>query len=357
MTKLVRFAAACVAAVVAFGACGSLWGETCTYDGGWDVTPSGEADDIVIVSGDLTWGASLPAKVASWTQSGGTVTFQTVYGDTGFTLFEVTGDVSLTGGTWTHTENSSAETYRLAVTVGGNLNLGTDATIDVTGCGYVKGKGPGYPGGSAGGCYGGIGTNGSDANCYGSVMRPVNLGSGGNHNAGGGAIALTVGGTLTLNGAIVCDGYVGAKGRGDSVQYSGGSGGSVLLVANAFAGTGSVSASGGAVSTGYWGAGGRVALVQTGEATDFSAFTGSVHAWPTGKMIWARVRSTTRRRRTVTAGGAWSSTAALQRRVRRRRSFISTSRRWSLRRARSRFRTARRSRSSAGRAPSLRWAR
>ena len=272
--KQLVFAAAVVAGLVAFG-------ETSTFtDGAWDVPPSSEADDIVIVSGDLTWGASLPAKVASWTQSGGTVTFQTKYGAD---PFEVTGNVSLTGGTWTHTANSDKETYRLAVTVGGNFNLGTDATIDVTGCGYVKGKGPGFPGGSAGGCYGGIGTNGSDANCYGSVMRPVNLGSGGNHNAGGGAIALTVGGTLTINGAIVCDGYVGAKGRGDSTSYSGGSGGSVLLVANAFEGAGSVSASGGAVSTGYWGAGGRIALVQTGEATDFSAFTGSVHAWPTVK--------------------------------------------------------------------------
>ena len=280
MAKLGKFTAACVAVVFAFGACGSLLGETCTYDGGWDVTPSGAADDIVIVSGDLAWGASLPTRVASWTQSGGTVTFQTQYGAA---PFEVTGDVSLTGGTWTHTVNSSAETYRLAVTVGGNFNLDTNATVDVTGCGYALKKGPGFPGGSAGGCYGGIGTNGSDANCYGSVMRPVNLGSGGNHNAGGGAIALTVGKTLTINGAIVCDGFAAKTGRGDSVQYSGGSGGSVLLVANAIAGAGSVSASGGAVTTGYWGGGGRIALVQTGEATDFSDFTGPVHAWPTVK--------------------------------------------------------------------------
>ena len=41
MNKLGKFAAACVAVVFAVGACGSLSGETCTYDGGWDVTPSG----------------------------------------------------------------------------------------------------------------------------------------------------------------------------------------------------------------------------------------------------------------------------------------------------------------------------
>lgn len=51
-------------------ATGSLWGATCTFtDGAWDTTPSSAEDEIVIDSGDLTWGATLPPKVASWTQT------------------------------------------------------------------------------------------------------------------------------------------------------------------------------------------------------------------------------------------------------------------------------------------------
>ena len=138
---------------------GVSFGATCTYNGAWDTAPTGEADEIVIQSGELTWGTSLPAQVASWTQMGGTVTF--ALGAS--TFFEVVGDVSLTGGTWTHSANVNAApqdgagNYRLWVKSGGAFTLGADATISAVGKGYRPEKGPGRHTSSGGGSYGGRG--------------------------------------------------------------------------------------------------------------------------------------------------------------------------------------------------------
>lgn len=122
--------------------------EICTYeDGAWKdgKAPTAAEDEIVIVSGELTWDSSLPAEVASWTQSGGTVTFQTVFpGQGDFELFEVAGDVSLTGGTWTHAANSAnKKEYRLCVDVAGSMVIGPDAARlpEGTGCDLVGAKG------------------------------------------------------------------------------------------------------------------------------------------------------------------------------------------------------------------------
>ena len=108
MSKLGKFAAACAAVLVGVAA----FGATCTYtDGNWDTTPSGESDDIVIVSGDLTWGAALPHKVASWT----------------------------------HKANGNAETYRLNVKVGGDMTLAEEAVVDSYNKGFAATKGIGAP--------------------------------------------------------------------------------------------------------------------------------------------------------------------------------------------------------------------
>ncbi|HEY9174286.1 MAG TPA: hypothetical protein VI136_18545, partial [Verrucomicrobiae bacterium] len=76
--------------------------------------------------------------------------------------------------------------------------------------------------------------------------------------AGGGAIRLEVGGTLTLTGSIQANGNDGVGNNS-----GGGSGGSVFLVASNLTGTGTISAAGGKGKTqtvGGGGGGGRIAV-------------------------------------------------------------------------------------------------
>ena len=121
-----------VAISVALCAALSSFGATCTFNGAWDAAPAA-GDDIVVTDGALTWTADMPHQVASWTQSDGTVTFETTYNDT-FPKLEVTGNVVLEGGTWTHKANPNTtnpgsanpvyhQDYRLFVFVGGNMTV------------------------------------------------------------------------------------------------------------------------------------------------------------------------------------------------------------------------------------------
>lgn len=281
MNKLGKFAAACAAVVCAFGAQGA----TCTFtDGAWDTTPSSAEDEIVVASGNLTWGATMPPKVKSWTQTGGTVTFQTVFpGQGDFQLFEVTGDVSLTGGTWTHTKNGNTEQYRLCAKVGGNFTIGTDAQVSAYGKGFNN-KGWGGPVAGSSGTYGrahggrGYHQNKHKTVCYGSVVEPERIGSGMCAQlAAGGAIRIVVGGTLTVNGSVDADGDE-YQSNGSLYSYWSGTGGSVWLTADKFAGAGRISADAGWCTDNYQGGGGRISLIQTGEAADISAFTGKFSA-------------------------------------------------------------------------------
>jgi hypothetical protein len=83
------------------------------------------------------------------------------------------------------------------------------------------------------------------------------LGNVGNFSTGGGAINLTVAGTLTL------DGTVGADGNGGVFPGAGGgAGGSVLLTVGSLAGGGNIAANGGAGQDGAGGGGGggRIAI-------------------------------------------------------------------------------------------------
>ncbi len=254
------------------GVIGVAQAATCTWTGSWDTTPSGASDVIVVSSGGaMTWDASLPATVASWTQDAtyaGTVTVATVYGPSGFTNFTVTGDVTLKGGVWTHLANTGGETNRLCVTVNGNLFI-TNATINVDIKGYDKGSGPG---GSTlvGGTYGGVASfSGASLRTYGAIASPTNLGSGGKNNAGGGAVILSVAGTSTVAGVI------SAWGQGSSA--SDGAGGSVFLTTGWLTGNGMLKANGG---DGYnngrsGGGGGRVAIVLTGAGAGFGDWKGS----------------------------------------------------------------------------------
>jgi len=252
-------------------------GNTCTWTGTWDTTPA-NTDDVIVVSsgGNLTWGSSLPATVASWSQEAsyaGTVTVATVYpGKGAFTNFTITGDCTIQGGTWTHSANTGGQTNRLCVTINGNLTV-TNATIGADGQGYTSG-GPG--GGSSvfqgtGGAYGGgsAGTAATNRSTYGSIISPADCGSQGGY-AGGGAISLTVAGTTTVSSA----GIISANGWGPGWDGRG-SGGSVKLRTGWLTGSGTIRANGGTTSGGNGGSGGggRVAIVLANGS--FSTWTGT----------------------------------------------------------------------------------
>ena len=163
-SRIVRRAVFAAVVVASFS---SAFGETCTWTGAWDVEPQ-EGDAIVIASGDLTWKSPLPLSVASWTQDAdytGTVTF-----DTGLETFAVTGDVTLNGGTWTHTANPSFKstdegwtsgrgTKQLIVSCGGNFTINPGATINVEGKGYLNKQGPGWGEQGRGASHGGSGAD------------------------------------------------------------------------------------------------------------------------------------------------------------------------------------------------------
>ena len=163
--------------------------------------------------------------------------------------------------------------------------------------GGINGDGKGFAGGSGtgaghsislpagvsggGGAYGGYGGPSSlgaaGGAYYGSLQQPFDFGSGGGAGAGsapyslggsgGGAIRLTVTGTLTLNGRITANG-----GNGFGQGSGGGSGGSVWLTLGSFSGAGLVAANGGPGEPpfGGGGGGGRIAIYYSGP----NAFSG-----------------------------------------------------------------------------------
>ena len=241
-------------------------------------------DDVVLNTTshkNMTW--DLNISLSGWSQIGytGKVSVATVYGTSGFTNFNITGDCTISNGVWTQIANPNVnyESNRLSATIGGNLTLGSNASIDVKGKGYANSQGPGS--GASGG-YGGrakIPWNITQAGwCYGSITAPTNLGSGGG-SAGGGAILLRVSGTLRNEGLICADGAAAA--------YYTGSGGSVYLVAGAITGGGVIRAYGGASGATDGAGGGRIALVVTNAGADFSFYTGTVLALAGGSLASA----------------------------------------------------------------------
>jgi hypothetical protein len=252
--------------------------------GNW--SPSGaptNTDDIVLDStspSNLTWDAAATNVVASWTQAttyGGTATVATLYAAQGtFTNVTVTGNLTVNGGVLTHGDNSTygsgnTERYRLALTVGGDLTVGSGGRIDGDARGYAVGQGTGAGNsylaaashGGQGGKYAGV----ADAsyafrNTYGSIRTPMRLGSGGGEaGSGGGSIQLTVGGATTVDGMILaCGGRYRSGGN-----LKGGSGGSIWLRTGTLGGSGIIEASGGSPNRGADSSpgGGRVAVVIT----------------------------------------------------------------------------------------------
>ena len=176
----------------------------------------------------------------------------------------------------------------LDVAVLRNATIDADGAISVDGKGFGLGSGPGagiggpthsYVGSGAG--YGGNGGASSVSPggvTYGSAQQPVDRGSGGGYGSGGasggseggGAIRLTVGGVLTVNGQLSAGGDAALED-----DAGGGSGGSIWLAAGALAGNGAIAADGGAgeLYNGGGGGGGRIALY-----APVNAFAGQVSA-------------------------------------------------------------------------------
>jgi len=179
---------------------------------------------------------------------------------------------------------SSANDTNLSLALLGNLNVAEGAGIVADAKGFSRDSGPGYGGSlnnqGAGGGYGGWGgdsTSGAwGGSIYGSPARPVDRGSGGGSgssypaagSAGGGAIRLTVAGTIDLNGLISAGGESGWQD-----DAGGGSGGSIWLSARKFTGNGALAAVGGDGDFfgGGGGGGGRIAIY-----SPTNSFTGFV---------------------------------------------------------------------------------
>jgi hypothetical protein len=153
----------------------------------------------------------------------------------------------------------------LVLSVNGNATMESNAAINAD-FRSTSGLGAGSEacGAGSGGSYGGYGgasvcgTPGGAV--YGSVIFPVNLGSPGGSKPlapGGGAINMTVAGTLSLAGNISAN---GAPASGST--NGGGSGGSVRLTVGTLTGGGTISANGGPANNlvGGGGGGGRVAV-------------------------------------------------------------------------------------------------
>jgi hypothetical protein len=168
-----------------------------------------------------------------------------------------------------------------------------------TGAGRSEGTGDGYVGG--GGGHGGYGAGGGGTpyayggGTYGSVTEPMELGSGGGGygqdgaagGSGGGAIRLSVTGTLQVDGSVSARGLAGT-----GPSAGGGSGGSIYLIVGTLSGSGVIAANGGAGSgLGGGGGGGRIAVVSTG-ANIFSglmsAFGGGGYAWGGAGTIYIK---------------------------------------------------------------------
>ena len=191
------------------------------------------------------------------------------------------------GGALMQYRNMTLETYKLNLTISGNLTIMSNGGIHANALGFYKGYGPGvgrdtYCGGSHGGTGGGGTSTTPRYNTnptYGSVIAPANLGSGsgdtagGSVTSGGGAILLTVPGTTTVASAGLISASAGM----------GGAGGSVYLTTGWLNGSGTIRANGETGSSGLdtrgSGGGGRVAIILTGTDASLSNWTGTNSAY------------------------------------------------------------------------------
>lgn len=270
----------------------------------WSAGHTPLASEIIVVDGSISqttmhWDPAdneLTDTVAEWRQinDAGTVSFYTTYPTRStFSTFNVTGDVLIEAGSWTHPVSRSfvygdacyaskcatGGVYRLDVTVGGNVTVGESAAIDVVGKGA-------YPeatrcvDGSTYGTHGG--THNGSWPTFGSVFKPNSIGGIGTQKgtdqyvkyaAGSGAVHFTVAGDFVLNGKIDASSYRGS--------YGAGGGGSIWLeIDGALTGSGNLIANGLSVSDGQGSGGGRIAIyADTIDSTISKTATAAYNRW------------------------------------------------------------------------------
>lgn len=202
---------------------------------------------------------------------GGALTIEStgkLYANTTRTFSSITNN-----GVISHTKNTTAETYKINLTTTGAFTVSGTGSIDVSGHGNSSGNGTGpgvdsgnYASGAGHGGDGGdaTGSSGSGGDAYDSTTNPVNIGSGGGPEGtavggdGGGAVILSVGSDLTLNGPIDAS---ASNSWASGPDYGGGAGGTVnLSITGSFSGTADITADGSSAqeSNAGAGAGGRI---------------------------------------------------------------------------------------------------
>lgn len=238
--------------------------------------------------GTYNMGAALPTSGMAFTLSSGTFKFNSA------NTLTLTQTPTISGGTLTQaqepTGSGTTATRGIVINVTGDLNLQAGASITANSLGFpnvTSGAGSGPAGGgnnsnAPGGANGGDGGHGSGNtqggnSGIGSVSAPVTAGSSGASRdgsspsgAGGGAVALTVSGTLTVAGNITANGGSGTSNGG------GGAGGSIWLAAGTLAGSGTITANGGNAgnTNGGGGGGGKIAFTYTSKS-----YNGTVTAY------------------------------------------------------------------------------
>ena len=255
-------------------------------------TVPGSGDTVVftpvIAAQEMTWDAASPMKVGKWIQPGpfpsGKTSWAVTFATTPASPLEIAGDCRLDGGRWTHVGPVAEPSNAVAVTVGGDLYVGTNAQINAgngvenDARGEARGyylAGPGYLDGT-GASYGGEGA--TNAVTYGSILNPLFYGSSGRGDnkffAGGGLVLLKVGGKTTICGSILANGF------GWPVSGSGASsGGTVNLTTGSLVGDGVIAANGGTDTLKGSGSGGRVRVKLTETGATYDGFTGAITAY------------------------------------------------------------------------------
>ena len=196
--------------------------------------------------------------------------------------FTINGDVRLSShasiGSFQLYADSVAAYPACTVTVTGDMTVESEASL------YAKSRGrrgsdespdTGYHGGS-------VASGTRHLLVYDSILYPTLGGTGGrskgdmgNTNPGGGAIVLTVGGALTLNG------NADAGTSAVSGNHHRGGAGTINITAGTIAGAGSIAANGANGTSGSArgaGGGGRVAVRLTDAGATFANFSGSITA-------------------------------------------------------------------------------
>ena len=163
-----------------------------------------------------------------------------------------------------YTYSPAKELYRVVLSVGGDMTVGTGGAVSVSECGYAgnrNSKSAPHAGGLA------------DGESYGSISCPTNYGSTGTDKRSGGAVKIAADGLLTIDGTISANGGNYAATYG-TIKAS--AGGSIWLVCKRLAGSGTLSANGG-MCQGSPPSGGRIA-VHVKENQDLSGWLPRISA-------------------------------------------------------------------------------